>query len=422
MENDSDPIGELLSKIDLVALASEDVTLKREGDYWSGPCPFEGVGRDRFSVSMKKQKWFCRGCEAPNGGTAIAYVMKKHGKNMREAVLFLQKYAGFEFDLNSVTFKSGVASRVREEIERVPSEEYKAAAGLVAEECAAALLAPEGHDALAYLYGRGLKKDTVVKFGLGYSDGNVRHGLIVPAGITIPKRKGEEVWYVKVRLLGGGNARYLSASFIDSEKAHELVGGVNVAYGDWQGKGDLFITEGEFDAMILWQETAGSVGALTMGGASEKLDLVAKMAVASARGRVFVAYDGDGPGNAGASKLLNEFPRLERAIVPGDVKDLSDYRNAGGDLGKWASSCMERPAKLHPLTQKCMDWLTYSGWVRVYREHVEGEVFLCLQKWVSCFAPVGERVHEVVLKPISVSRALQSVGACAVVEVEAEWI
>lgn len=67
-----------IAKIDILALAGQDTTLKRKantnGGEYCGPCPFCG-GRDRFQVWPKhpdgKGRFYCRGCERT--GDAVDY-------------------------------------------------------------------------------------------------------------------------------------------------------------------------------------------------------------------------------------------------------------------------------------------------------------------------------------------------------------
>ncbi len=64
------PLAELVARLGL------DVSLKRAGHEWTGPCPQCG-GDDRFSVNVTKQKWNCRGCRAK--GDAPGLVMHVMG-------------------------------------------------------------------------------------------------------------------------------------------------------------------------------------------------------------------------------------------------------------------------------------------------------------------------------------------------------
>jgi DNA primase len=64
-------------------LARRGVKLKREGRELVGPCPVCG-GTDRFSVSINKQVWNCRGCS--KGGDVIALMMHLDGSTFLAAI------------------------------------------------------------------------------------------------------------------------------------------------------------------------------------------------------------------------------------------------------------------------------------------------------------------------------------------------
>jgi len=51
----------------MINLSSYRLTSRRNGGQWSGPCWFEGIGKDRFTIEPYPPdggdpKWFCRGC------------------------------------------------------------------------------------------------------------------------------------------------------------------------------------------------------------------------------------------------------------------------------------------------------------------------------------------------------------------------
>jgi phage/plasmid primase-like uncharacterized protein len=59
-------------------------TFDRHGNH-DGPCPRCG-GRDRFSISIRKNAFLCRQCHPEDGGGAISLVMFLDGVGFREAV------------------------------------------------------------------------------------------------------------------------------------------------------------------------------------------------------------------------------------------------------------------------------------------------------------------------------------------------
>jgi hypothetical protein len=69
--------------------------LKRAGDSeYIGPCPVCG-GKDRFSVNIKKQLWYCRGCD--KGGDVIGLAQHAGGATFAEAVVALSGESRISF-------------------------------------------------------------------------------------------------------------------------------------------------------------------------------------------------------------------------------------------------------------------------------------------------------------------------------------
>jgi hypothetical protein len=105
------------------------------------------------------------------------------------------------------------------------------------------------------------------------------------------------------------------------------------------------LCEGEFDALLLWQEAGGLAGVATLGSASGRLDVGAWGAYLLPIARLLVAYDLDDEGKDGAAKLAGLTHRARLVSVPqvreGD-KDLTDYHKAGGNLREWLSAEVAR--------------------------------------------------------------------------------
>ena len=86
----SKEIDDLLTSVDLVKVIGDVVTLKKgESDFY-GLCPFHSEKTASFSVSSKKQFYYCFGCGA--SGNAILFVMKIFDIPFEKAVEYLKKY------------------------------------------------------------------------------------------------------------------------------------------------------------------------------------------------------------------------------------------------------------------------------------------------------------------------------------------
>jgi DNA primase len=305
--------------IDLLDLIGKDVTLMRkattnEGEY-AGPCPFCG-GTDRFLVwpYAEKPGFWCRQCDRK--GDAIDYVRLMHNMGYREAV-------------EALGGRLEPVARPRPLVKPVDSAWQEKAQAVVAD-CQEALWSSE--KALAWLEKeRGLTEDTLRAWGVGYcpKDGEY-HGLYVHRGIVLPWIVGERIWKVQIRRP-------------DSQKRYMQIAGApgDGIYGKLTGNSDCVIVEGEFDAMLLWQELSDnyrgglSADVLTLGSASGRLaDRWLPCLVKTKR--FWIATDNDEAGHKAAAYWLDLVGKRGRRILPpGDAKDVGEAWKAGNDLAAW---------------------------------------------------------------------------------------
>ena len=146
---------------DIVRVIGEYVRLKKSGQNFSGLCPFHQEKTPSFSVSPVKQMYYCFGCG--KGGDVFRFVMELEKSPFPEAV-------------RTVAEKCGIAipkPRERSPEERKENQQRSALVEMHRE--AAAFFtkhltqSAEGKVALAYLEDRGLDRESITRFGLGFS-------------------------------------------------------------------------------------------------------------------------------------------------------------------------------------------------------------------------------------------------------------
>jgi DNA primase len=146
---------ELRARTPLPALIGRRVKLSRSGRNWKACCPFHGEKTPSFYTY--DDHYHCFGCGAH--GDAIGFVMQSQGASFMEAVEALASEAGL--DLPKPSREAEEAERQRLDLHGVLQE--------AARFYQTQLFAPGGGAALAYLRGRGLSDETIVRFGLGWS-------------------------------------------------------------------------------------------------------------------------------------------------------------------------------------------------------------------------------------------------------------
>ena len=150
---------EILEKIkeqnDIVDVISESVRLKRSGRNFSGLCPFHNEKTPSFSVSQDKQIYKCFGCG--EAGNVITFVMKTKNLPFVDAV----KYLGERVNITVEDEKQG-KSPITKKKELLYNLNVEAARfffrNLV-----------NDNDAKEYFLNRGIKEETIKRFGLGFA-------------------------------------------------------------------------------------------------------------------------------------------------------------------------------------------------------------------------------------------------------------
>ena len=146
---------------DIVRVVGEYVRLKKSGQNFTGLCPFHGEKTPSFAVHPVKQIYHCFGCG--KGGDVFNFVMEMDKCAFPEAVRIVAE-------------KCGIA--VPQPKERSPEErkENQQRAVLTEMHREAQLFfvkqletTGEGRAARAYLEDRGLDKDAIERFGIGYA-------------------------------------------------------------------------------------------------------------------------------------------------------------------------------------------------------------------------------------------------------------
>ncbi|WP_288221472.1 DNA primase [uncultured Clostridium sp.] len=149
---------EILEKIkeenDIVDIISESVRLKKSGRSFSGLCPFHNEKSPSFSVSQEKQIYKCFGCG--ESGNVITFVMKNKNMTFIDAVKYLADRANIiledEKRVNPTTKKKELLYKVNVEAGRFFYSNLRA-----------------NKTAIDYFLNRGIRQETINRFGLGYA-------------------------------------------------------------------------------------------------------------------------------------------------------------------------------------------------------------------------------------------------------------
>jgi DNA primase len=189
-----DDIETVRERTDIVKVVSQYLTLKKNGhDSFGGLCPFHTERTASFSVSPSKGVYYCFGCGA--GGDAIRFLREVERLDFAEAVERLAKEAGVTLRYEGDSAADRRATSRRHALNRVNEQAFDLYHAMLLE-------GREGGDARAYLAQRGIERDTIERFGVGYAprypDFLLRRlargsgpDLLVEAGLAIVDERGQ---------------------------------------------------------------------------------------------------------------------------------------------------------------------------------------------------------------------------------------
>lgn len=146
---------------DIVRVVGEYVRLKKSGQNYTGLCPFHGEKTPSFAVHPVKQIFHCFGCG--KGGDVFTFVMEMEKCQFPEAVRIVAEKCGIALP----TPKERTPEERKENQQRaVLLEMHREAQNFFVHQLETT---GEGRAARAYLEDRGLNKDALDRFGIGYA-------------------------------------------------------------------------------------------------------------------------------------------------------------------------------------------------------------------------------------------------------------
>lgn len=155
-----DIIEQVRTENNIVDVIGDYVKLQKKGSSYFGLCPFHNEKSPSFSVSPHKQMYYCFGCG--EGGNVISFLMKYENYSFMEAMEVLAKRVGIELPKQEYSKEAKMIQDTKTKIIEVNTEAAKYYHYMLRSE--------RGATAYHYLKSRELEDDTIVKFGLGYSD------------------------------------------------------------------------------------------------------------------------------------------------------------------------------------------------------------------------------------------------------------
>ncbi len=301
---------EVKSKLAVVDVVGETVSLKKAGTTYKGLCPFHGEKTPSFVVTPARESWHCFGCGL--GGDIFSFVMQRDSATFPEALRTLAARAGVEIDERTKR-EDARRARLRQVLDTAIAFYHAVLTG-----------SKTGEAALAYLKDRGFTDATISTYQLGWAPGgwdqmarqlqakrDIRGEELVEVGLASPSQRGRGVidkFRSRVifpirdqnghavglggRLLEGDGPKYLNSPatpLFDKSRTLYLI---DRAKGPIRKSGQAIIVEGYTDALMAHQAGFENVVA-SLGTAltPNQIGLLTRYA-----NRIALAYDVDAAG------------------------------------------------------------------------------------------------------------------------------
>ena len=242
--------------------------MKKAGINFKTNCPFHQEKSASFMVSPERQIWHCFGCQ--KGGDVFKFLMEKESLEFKDALEILAQKTGV------VLKKTGKPKD--NTIDRLYEANQKAAQFynyLLTEN-------KVGAKALEYLLARGLTKETIKEFSIGYAPQNwetlvrflrkrgFKNEEMVDAGLAVASAKGGydrfrgrimfplrdprgRVLAFSGRVLGDELPKYINTPQTKLFDKGRFLLGLDLTKGIIKQKNEVIIVEGEMDFLMSYQ-------------------------------------------------------------------------------------------------------------------------------------------------------------------------
>lgn len=326
MEQNEDIVARVKEQADIVQVIGELVDLKRSGARFLGLCPFHGEKTPSFSVHPGNQFFHCFGCG--ESGDVFSFVMKSQNMDFGEALRHLAQKYQIEIPERHRTKEEEVRQRRRKALFGINNKASEIFCNcLVGQKIA--------EQARAYLKRRGVTKDIVERYRIGYAPAVETAGwnflgsqlssqeqeAAIEVGLLVKKEQGGtydrfrdrilfpvfdisgQVCGFGGRIVGEGQPKYMNSPESIVFNKSKLLLGLYQQKDSVRKKNQAILVEGNFDLVSLVANGCENVVApLGTALTREQLRLIKRFA-----GEAILLFDGDNAGKKAAERAVALF-------------------------------------------------------------------------------------------------------------------
>lgn len=331
-------VEEVRQRNEIVEVISSYIKLQKRGNNHMGLCPFHNEKSPSFSVNQTRQMYHCFGCGV--GGNVFTFIMEYENFTFLEAMKYLADRAGVNLPTQEYSEEAKKQADFRSKLLEINK---KAAKYFYYQ-----LKSEQGKQAYDYLMERGLTKEMIQKFGLGYANKysndlyqylkkeGYSDGILRQSGlISMEESKGayDKFWNRVMfpimdinhkvigfggRVMGDGKPKYLNSPETKIFDKSRNLYGLNIAR--LSRKRYILLCEGYMDVIALHQagfsNAVASLGTAFTGLQANMLKRYAE--------EVLLTYDSD---EAGIQAILRAIPILKEAGLSAKVIRMNPYKD-----------------------------------------------------------------------------------------------
>lgn len=355
-----DFILDLIARTNILDVIGKRIKMKKKGNNYFGCCPFHDEKTASFSLSEKKQIYYCFGCGA--SGSVVNFLMQYDRLSFPEAIEELASMQGVRVPYTDTDNKQDDQAK-HIESRNVRKDLYTLMAKIT-HFYQQQLALPTSIDAQHYLEQRGLNHEIIARYKIGYAPNewrltsqnvvksNAESTLYNQAGMLVTNDNGNQYDRFRGRIMfpirdrqgnviafGGRTIINDSAKYINSPETPIFHKGFQL-YGLYEAQEvnrnpeKLIVVEGYMDVVSLAQYGIDyAVAALGTSTSEEHIKLLFR-----ASDSVIFCYDGDNAGRSAAWRALNvllpcliDGKKITFAFLPQDEDPDSFVRKVGKD-------------------------------------------------------------------------------------------
>ncbi len=351
-------LSEIQNRLDIAEVVGEYVSLQRRGGRYWGLCPFHQEKSPSFTVTPEKGVYYCFGCH--KGGGLFQFVMEVEKLEWRDAVELLAKKAGIEIpqgDAGGEGAKRGALLDLNKRI--AGSFHWLLCEGQQAE------------TARKYLASRGVTKETIDSFQLGYApperewlhrfllEKSYSEEFLAQTGLFTQGRGGTGTLFANRvmfpianargetlafggRAMGDAQPKYLNSPETAYFRKGENLFALDKAAAAIRGSGSFVLVEGYMDVLAMHQAGVNNCVA-PLGTALTEFQVRLLKRYAQ---KGILVFDGD---EAGQKATMRAIEMLERQDLIAQVVELPEGQDPAdfvqkGETGKLLE-LLEKPAE-----------------------------------------------------------------------------